>query len=78
MQPSKGKKEVGFLLLFGISIAKMRRLLICTRDILDFIKREMYCTIKKISSKLYIVDIYEVMDMNYIFDIIFPQCLYMV
>lgn len=42
MQPSKGKKEVGFLLLFGISIAKMRRLLICTRDIRDFIKREMY------------------------------------
>ena len=42
MQPSKGKKEVEFLLLFGISIAKMRRLLICMRDIRDFIKREMY------------------------------------
>ena len=42
MQPSKGKKEVEYLLLFGISIAKMRRLLICTRDIRDFIKREMY------------------------------------
>ncbi len=46
MQPSKGKKEVGFLLLFGISIAKTRRLLICTRDIRRFYKKNVLVQLK--------------------------------